>query len=55
MPIKSTEYPNRGAWLDPRTITSARMPESLCILKGEIKYIFKDLVKDGYCSPIEIL
>ena len=54
MPLKSTEYPNKGVWLDPRSITSARMPESLCILKGEIKYIFKDLVKDGYCSPIEI-
>ena len=54
MPIKHTEYPNKGVWLDPRAITSARMPESLCILKGEIKYIFKDLVKDGYCSPMEI-
>lgn len=30
------------------------MPESLCILKGEIKYIFKDLVKDEYCTPTEI-
>ncbi|KKK76950.1 hypothetical protein LCGC14_2858520, partial [marine sediment metagenome] len=54
MPIKYTQYPNRGVWLDPRTITSARMPESLCILKGEIKYIFKNLVKNEYCSPIEI-
>ena len=54
MPVKITEYPNRGVRLDPRVITSARMPESLCILKGEIKYIFKDLVKDEYCSTIEI-
>ena len=30
------------------------MPESLCIVKGQIKHIFKYCVKEGYCSPIDI-
>ena len=54
MPVKITKYPNKGVWLDPRIITSIIMPESLCILKGEIKYIFKDLLSEGYCTPNEI-
>ena len=54
MPVKQTKYPNKGVWLDPRIITSARMPESLCITRGEIRYIFKDLFRKGYCTRMEI-
>ena len=54
MPVKCSKYPNKGVWLDPRSITSAKMPESSCMVKGQIKHIFKYCVKEGYCTPLDI-
>ena len=54
MPTKSREYPNKGVWLDPRTITSGIMSEGLCAYKGTLKYAFKFLLKYDYCTSDEI-
>lgn len=54
MPIKQKKYPNKGIWLDPRAITSAKMPESLCIYKGNLFYAFKYLLKKGYIDYFDI-
>ena len=54
MPVKCSKYPNKGVWLDPRSITSARMPESLCMVKGQSRHIFKCCLREGYCTPFDI-
>ena len=54
MAVKCTEYPNAGVFLDPRTITSAKMPESILIYRGDIKNAFSNLIRKGYCIPYDI-
>jgi len=54
MSVKCSQYPNYGVAIDPRTITSARMPESLCVYKGKIEYVFRFLYRHNYCEYNDI-
>ena len=41
------EYPNTGVRIDPRSITSARMPESLKVYSGFLNRAFYFLMEMG--------
>jgi len=47
-------YPNQGVKIDPRTIASGRMPESLKVFSGQLNYGYNYLVKNGYCIQADI-
>jgi CTP:phosphocholine cytidylyltransferase-like protein len=48
-----TEYPNKGVKIDPRSITSVRMPESLKVYSGFLNHAFYFLKENGYmCKKI---
>jgi hypothetical protein len=42
-----TAYPNKGVKIDPRAITSARMPESLKVCSGYLKTCYNCLMGEG--------
>ena len=44
------EYPNTGVRFDPRSITSARMPESLKVYSGFLNRAFYFLNVNGHIS-----
>lgn len=44
------KYPNTGVRIDPRSITSARMPESLKIYSGFLNRALYFLKENGYMS-----
>lgn len=48
------EYPNKGVRLDPRTITSVRIPESLRVYRGFLSSVLSHLVRKKYCTYYEI-
>lgn len=47
-------YPNIGVKLDPRAITSPRMPESLKIYSGFLNYGYNYLMINGYCTKPDV-
>jgi hypothetical protein len=40
-------YPNKGVKIDPRSITSAKMPESLKVYSGYLKACYNCLMGEG--------
>lgn len=46
---------NKGIWLDPRTITSVKMPESLCIFKGRLFYAFRFILSSVVRTKVSSL
>ena len=40
-------YPNKGVKIDPRTITSGKMPESLKVYSGYLNRGYKYIVREG--------
>ncbi len=49
-----TEYPNKGVKIDPRAITSARMPESLRVYSGFLNHEYFFLMTNGFLQKKDI-
>jgi hypothetical protein len=47
-------YPNKGVKIDPRSITSAKMPESLKVYSGFLLYSYKYLMGEGILKQSDI-
>jgi len=47
-------YPNKGVKIDPRSITSAKMPESLKVYSGFLIDSYKHLMGEGILKQSDI-
>jgi hypothetical protein len=48
------DYPNKGVKIDPRSITSAKMPESLKVYSGYLKPSYNYLMGEGMMKRMHI-
>ncbi len=49
-----TIYPNKGVKIDPRALTSVRMPESLKVYSGYLLQGYNYLMREGILTGLDI-